>query len=80
MRTLEERLAALEQEMLIVRQQLNHERTGIIGCTRPDFLQNYTRRSAGSTLFDEVAQKIQAERKKEREAARIGVSETKDAS
>ena len=80
MQTMEERLAALEQEMAAVKQQLNRERAGVIGRTRPDFLQNYTRRSANSTLFDEVAQAVQAERDKEREAAQVSSKEPESSS
>ncbi|MES2464549.1 MAG: hypothetical protein V4671_28640 [Armatimonadota bacterium] len=80
MQTTEERLAALEQEMAAVKQQLNRERAGVIGRTRPDFLQNYTRRSTNSPLFDEVAQAIQAEREKEREAAQSDAGESESSS
>ena len=71
MQTTEERLASLEQEIAVIKQQLTRERVGVIGRTRPDFLQNYTRRSEGSILFDEVEKAIQAEREKEREAAQV---------
>jgi hypothetical protein len=55
--------------MAVIKQQLTHERAGVIGRTRPDFLQKYTRCSEGSILFDEAEKAIQAERKKERKAA-----------
>jgi hypothetical protein len=61
--SVEERLSALEAEV-------HSERPGVIGRTRPDFLENYTRRSANNPMFDEVAQAIVAEREREREEAR----------
>lgn len=60
--TIEERLAALEAEVAQIKAQRNGERPGVIGRTRADFLQNYTRRSANSPMFDEVMAAVAAER------------------
>lgn len=68
--TVEERLSALEAEVARLKAQALAERPGVIGRTRPDFLQNYTRRSANNKMFDEVAREIEAEREREREEAR----------
>ena len=66
---IEERLASLEAEVAKIKAQLNGDRPGVVGRTRPDFLDNYTRRSANSPLFDEVAAAVAAEREREREGA-----------
>jgi hypothetical protein len=75
MASIEERITALENEVARLRTQLQSResatpRPETIGRTRPDFLQHYTRRSANSPMFDEVANAVAAERDKEREAAR----------
>lgn len=69
--TVEERLSALEAEVARLKAQANKERPGFVGRTRPDFLQNYTGRSANNALFDEVTKEIEAEREREREEARL---------
>jgi hypothetical protein len=68
--TVEERLSALEAEVARLKAQTGGERPGVIGRTRPDFLQNYTRRSENNKMFDEVAREVEAEREREREEAR----------
>jgi|GEM_PF-3500923 hypothetical protein len=67
---IEERVQILENEVAQLKAQLQGKRSGVIGRTRPDFLQNYTGRSANNPLFDEVAEEIAAKRQHEREEVR----------
>jgi hypothetical protein len=73
--TTEERLAILEAEIASLKAILAGKRPGVTGRTRPDFLQNYTRLSANSPLFDEVAREITEERERERARATRGESD-----
>ena len=46
-------------------------RPGVIGRTRPDFLENYTKRSANNPMFDELVRELESERERERAEANL---------
>ncbi len=68
--TLEERLAALEQEVARLRTRVEGKRPETIGRTRPDFLDTMVGIHADSPLFEEVVHSLAAEREREQEDAR----------
>jgi hypothetical protein len=68
--TTEERLAALEAEVARLRATVEGERPGVIGKTRPDFLDTMVGIHANSPHFEEVVRRIETERERERAEAR----------
>jgi hypothetical protein len=66
----EERLAALEAEVARLRAVVTGERPGVIGRTRPDFLDTMFGIHANSAAFEEMTREIEAERERERDEAR----------
>ncbi|MBC7808906.1 MAG: hypothetical protein H7145_22460 [Akkermansiaceae bacterium] len=69
--TLEERVAALEAEVAAMKQNKSlRDLPHVVGRTAPDFLDRYFGIYAGNKTAEEVLTKIEAEREREREAAR----------
>lgn len=72
--TTEERLAALEAEVVHIKAQLRgepySERPGVIGRTNPEQIEKLFGHAANSPLAEQVWQDIEAEREREREEAR----------
>lgn len=71
MATTEERLAALETQVAEMRLKLDApQRPGVIGRTRPDFLERFFGMYANNPEAQEVLRAINEEREHEREEAR----------
>ena len=68
--TLEERFALLETEVARLRAEVEGQRSNATGRTSPDFLSLMVGIHANSPAFEEVTQRIAAEREREREEAR----------
>ena len=69
MNSVAERLDALEAALAEVKRQLQPSRPGVIGRTRPDFLDTMFGIHANSPAFAEVMREIEDIRAREREEA-----------
>lgn len=69
--TLEDRIAALEAEVAALKEKKDlSNMPNVIGRTAPDFLDRFFGIYAGNKMAEEVLDKIEAERERERESAR----------
>lgn len=68
--TMEERVAALENEIVRLRTKVEGMPFPVMGRTRPDFLDTMVGIHANSPLFEEVVRSVAAEREQEREEVR----------
>ena len=67
--TTEERIQTLEEEVAWLKAQVNPPRVGVIGKTRPNFLDSFTGIFADDPAFEKMDSEIQEEREKERREA-----------
>ena len=67
--TTEERIQALEAEVAWLKVQVSPPRSGVIGKTRPNFLDSFTGIFADDSAFEEIERAIQKERTEERRQA-----------
>lgn len=67
--TTEERIEALEAEVAWLKAQVSPPRSGVIGKTRPNFLESFAGIFADDPAFEEMDRAIQQERAEERRRA-----------
>jgi hypothetical protein len=72
--TTEERIRTLEAEVERLKARMDEPRAGVVGKTRPDFLENFTGIFATDPDFEAMDRVIQEERREERRraAAHVG--------
>ena len=69
--TTEERIRHLEADVEWLKAQVSPQRPGVVGKTHPDFLETFVGIFAADPYFEEMDQKIQQEREKERQQAKL---------
>jgi hypothetical protein len=67
--TTEERIRHLEADVEWLKAQVSPQRPGVVGKTHPSFLETCVGIFADDPFFEEMDQKIQQEREKERQQA-----------